>query len=377
MILLSIFKFYKNNMRKFLSVASGIALSVLLVYTFQMVVNSINTTAYTSNVEPRKYFSMIRPKDTYPDEYLINRIKAQPSVDKVLPFVYWTTAIQMTIGGGIGTDILQVKEKDMDLLMSIMKLKVIHGRKPIPGSHEIIMDNRVAANKHLKIGDMIGSWVSKEEYVHGSYKIVGLISGNSIVSFAPIEAAIIDYNMKFDYFYGGIILPKRGQLANVNKFLSTLPNNYEVITYDSCIKVINGLKDSISILTTGVSFMIMIIVSLFTGLMCYIFFYQRKNEFGLLWALGFTRQQVINKTILEISGINIIGFIAGILLSMGIGLLLNYGIYAPRGEMLYILSIDSLLKALSIPIFSILFSVIPIWRMLRKFDPIDIIEGVI
>lgn len=377
MNLTDVFKYYKNNMKKFISIAAGIALSVLLVYIFQMVVNSINSSAYTTIVEPRKYFSIVRQKDVNPDPVLINRIKAQPFVDKVLPFVYWTTNIQMTIGGVTSTDILQVGQNDMKYLMKRMGLKIIKGRLPVPGKHEILMHCRVAANKHLKIGDLIGSWVSKDEFVHGSYEVVGLIDGSPMVSFAPIETAEIDYNMYYDYMFGGIIIPKEGKLGALNSYLSTLPNAYQVITYDSSLKNVNTLKDSVGLLTTGVSFMIMIIVSLFTGLLCYIYFYQRRNEFGLLSALGFTRQQVINKTILEISGMNIIGFLSGFLISIMMGQLLKIFVYIPRGEELYMISVDCLLRALSIPIFGTLFSIIPIWRMLKRLDPIAIIEGVV
>ncbi|MCX8130490.1 MAG: ABC transporter permease [Clostridia bacterium] len=376
MIFTDVLKYYKSNMRRFIAIFATISLSVLLVYVFQMLINSLTSSVYLTQIEPRKHFSIVRQKELLPDEKLINDIKARDETEEVLPLVLWSTGLNMIIGGDTQSDIAMLKEKDMDYLLSVMGMKIFEGRKPAPGRHEILLHERVAANKKLKIGDQFGALNSKNEWMSGSYRVVGLVRGKPVMSFAPYETAFSDYKINYEYQFGAAIIPKKGMLETLNKYLDSLPNTYHVKTYNSSKENIESLTGNIDLLITILSIIVMIIASVCVGFLCYIYFYQRRNEFGLLWAIGFSRIQVVNRVFIEISGMNLAGLIAGIIISVVFGWILRIYIYLPGGQNLYLFSLDSIIKALCVPLFATLFSIIPIWRMLRKLDPVSIIEGV-
>ena len=373
---LSIIKYYLNNKKKFLSVFISIVLSTFLLYIVQMLINSVFLTTYNAFVEPQKYYSSITNKGSLLDEKVLKEIRSIEYVDKVIPWVFRYTNFYSNIGGNTGTKVFTVKHEDMLELMSDFKLTLKEGRLPEPGTKEIAIHYLLARNKKLKIGDKIGSNLDKEEIIQGERTIVGLIQGKSIVSFDSLETWLKDNQVSFEYMLGMIILPKDGQAQQLNRHLESLYlPGLEVRTFN----LINSQNirdtENIKIILTFISILVIVIVSFCTGFLCFIYFSQRRSEFGLLNAIGYSKQQVVNRAFGEISGINIIGFIAGITLSLLVGLLINLISYAPRGQILEVWDLNNIMKAACIPLFVTLFSIVPVWRMLKKLDPISIIEG--
>lgn len=328
-------------------------------------------------VKPREYYSIVRQGDFNLDMSIVDSIKAKDSVEQALPVVYWPTPVKLIIGGETPTDILQVRDEDMDLLLNRMGMKIVDGRKPAPGSHEILMNKFVASNKHLKVGDAFGSLINREDALYGSYTIVGLVEGGPTVSFVPLDTVVKDFNMKYEYMYGVLILPKAGQMEALNTYLDRLSSAYNIITYGPLREKADIYLGNIILAVDAFSIIVMIIVSICTGFLFYIYFFQRRNEFGLLNALGYSRQKMMNQAFLEIGIVNVSGLILGVLLSMLTGNLLNESFYMPMGQYLDLLDLNSAAGALCVPILSMVSSILPVWRMLRKIDPIGIIEGAV
>jgi ABC-type antimicrobial peptide transport system permease subunit len=371
---LSIFNYYRNNLKKLLTVFIAVSLSVFLLYILQMIIYSSFRTEYQAFVEPQKYYSIFIRNENYIEEELVESIKEQKSTDYIMPFLYFYTNITYTFGE-TGTRILSLNTEDMRLLMSAARLKLIQGRFPVPGSDEIILHKLVAKNKGLKVGDKIGSSLNRKEVFVGEHKIVGIIDGTPIISFNSLESWIQTYNLD-PYKYGLLVIPKKGRLDELNKYIDSLPyQGLEIRTLNSVTSQNTQSSSNIETLLTVINIIVITIVSLCVGFLCYIYFYQRRKEFGLLNAVGFTRQRIINRAFAEVSGINAAGFFAGILLALLCGLVLDILLFNPKGQLLVLWDFSYLTRVLCIPIFVSLFSVIPIWRMLKKLDPIAIIEG--
>lgn len=372
----SVIKFYINNRRRFLSVFTSITLSTILLYTVQMLINSTFITSYNTVVEPQKYYSSITNKGRLLDPKLVDKIKSIDSVENIIPWVFRFTNISCNIGGNTGTKVFTVKHDDMLTLMSRLKLTLKEGRLPETGTREIAIHYLLAKNKKLGIGDKIGSNIDKEEIIQGERTIVGLIDGKSIVSFDSLETWLKDNKVNFEYLMGMIILPKEGASQQLNRNLDSLHlPGLEIRTFNSVNAQNSRDTENIKIILTFISILVILIVSFCTGFLCYIYFSQRQSEFGLLNAIGYSKQQVVNRALVEISGMNVIGFTAGILLSMLAGKVIDLVSYAPRGLIFQLWSLNYLMKAACIPLFATLFSIVPVWRMLKRLDPICIIEG--
>jgi putative ABC transport system permease protein len=340
-----------------------------------MVIFSSFRIGYNTSLEPKKYFSTVSPKGEVLNQKIIASLADIKGVDRIIPCVFDSTNIHAGIGSNYSTSILSVGVNDITVMMELLHLKLISGSLPVSGS-EIVLHKQVAENKNLKVGDYIGRMVSKDETLPGYYRIVGLIDGKSIISFAPIDYYINTYRLPYEYIYGGIILPKNNSLEEMNLTLDSMdPADYRIDTLTVQMVWQKEYTAKITILITVINMFIILIVSSCIGFLCYIYFTQRRSEFGLLWALGFSRQQVINRAFAEVNGITIVGYLCGVLISLLIGVLLNYVYFIPIGDPLQIVNITYLFGAACSPIFVTLFSLIPIWRMLKRLDPISIIDG--
>lgn len=371
----SIYRFYIYNKRKFLSVFISVTLSVILLYTVQMIVLSSFRIGYNISVETRKYYSTISPKGEVLNSDIIAAISKADGVGSVIPCIFDSTNIVSGLGATYATSILSLENDEIPEIMKLMGLHLIEGKLP-SAKNEIILHKQVALNKRLKPGNYIGRLVSKKETLPGGYKIVGIIDGTPVISFASIDYYIRTYHLPYKYIYGGIILPKEDSLKKMNSALDRLaPADYQIDNLEAQNVWLKNYSMRISILISVIDLFIILIVSSCTGFLSYIFFSQRRSEFGLLWAIGYSRQQVINRFFMEINGINLIGFLSGSLISILIGILLNSVYFIPIGDPLRLFDMRYLFGAACSPVFAALFSMVPVWRMLKYMDPISIIDG--
>lgn len=373
---LSTIKFYLNNKRRFVPLFAALMLSTFLLYMVRMLLDSMFLTSYNAKVEPQRYYSSITSKGRVIDNDLLEEIKGLDGVDSVLPWVFRATNFYSNIGGNIGTKVFTMMHDDMLVMMDKLGLSLKEGRLPEPGSREIVLHYRIARNKNLKIGDKIGSNTDKEESLQGERILVGLLDGKSLVSFDSLETWMTDNHIDFAYRMGLIALPKPGMEAQVYQYFDSLHiTGMEVRTFDSIS--IQNERDTQNIKTvlTFMCLLIVIIVSLCAGFLCYIYFMQRRQEFGLLNAMGYSRQFILARCCREIGVLNLLGYTGGVVLSVAAGYLIDLLAYAPRGQILQIGNRDCFVTALSIPLFTILFGIIPIWRMLQRLEPVSVLEG--
>lgn len=367
---LSVVNYFNNNRKKFLSVFIAVSLSVFLIYTLQMLMSCMSDSIRSSYTEPKKYFSAVYSRNELLDGSLFGRFATNNDVERVIPCFTYSLSLNLNIGGGNATPLYVVRQADTEFLMEKMNLRLVKGKLPGPGTLEIVIHRYVAANRALKVGDVLSSTSANIDYLPCNFYVSGIIDGKSVVSFANL-------NSDQAPSYGLILVPKDGALASLNRFLDSLPpsNMYTISTYDSEKGSIDRSIDNTFMLTTLMSILILLIVSSCVGFLNYIYFYHRRNELGLLNAMGYSMQRIMTRAFGEIFLLNFSGYISGILLSFITGFFLNLLLFMPKGQPLGLFSFAFAVQAFSVPLFAVLFSIIPVWRMLKKLDPISIIEG--
>jgi ABC-type antimicrobial peptide transport system permease subunit len=106
----------------------------------------------------------------------------------------------------------------------------------------------------------------------------------------------------------------------------------------------------------------------------HIFFTKRKEEFGILNAIGRSRRWLVLRTMKETGGVVGAAWAIGAVLC-GIGLLgMQSLVYAPRGLTLDFLSLAPWLLTIPVPLAVALASLGTIGWMLSRLDPVAIIE---
>ncbi|MBP7176953.1 MAG: ABC transporter permease [Thermoclostridium sp.] len=373
---LSVFTYFLNNKKSVYAVFIAISLSVFLLYSLQIIINSTWMVSELAFVEPQKHYSSITPKGALLDTQMVESIREWDCVEKVIPWVFQYINFTIKVGGDTGTKVFTLYQDDMEEMITLLDLKLIEGSLPSPDKNEIAVHEQLARNKGLKIGDSIGSHVERDEALKGEYKIVGILDGKSIVSFASLEKWMKNNEVYDPFRFGIIILPKPERFEEMNLRLEYLPATDLDLRTLSLVRLRNQENArGLFIVLNLINLMVILIVSICVGFLTYIYMYQRRVEFGLLNAIGYTRQEVLSRSFKEIITLCFSGYAFGVLLSMISGIILYWTLFYPKGQGIRLWNLDYFLNTACIPLFATLFSIIPVWNMLTGLDPVTILEG--
>jgi ABC-type antimicrobial peptide transport system permease subunit len=120
--------------------------------------------------------------------------------------------------------------------------------------------------------------------------------------------------------------------------------------------------------------MIAVVAAVALATLNHIFFDQRREEFGILNAVGYSRRWLVLRTVKETSSAVGVAWIVGATLC-GIGLFgMQCLVYGPRGLTLDFFAPTPWLLTLPIPLAVILASVGTVAWMLSRLDPVAVVE---
>lgn len=377
---LSAYKHYISNKKRFLFIFVPVLLSTILIYTLQMLITSEFRTINRLYTEPQKYYISIAAKTKTINNEIINSVfDRKKDYERVFPWVAHYTYIDSLMESSVGSKVFTVRQEDMKWLIARMNLKIIKGRLPKAGSNEIILHKTVADNKELTIGDKIGGNLRKDEAIEGEKVIVGLIDGVSIVSFDSLEYWMDINHVQFDdYSTGIIIIPKENRVNSINSFIKTIdPQGLDIRTYDTVSLQSSNDSSRIKIIVTAISIMALIMITICAGFISYINISQRRSEFGILSAIGFTSHEIMKRVAVEILWVNMAALVIGIFISVFLGTFFNLFVFKPQGISLLLLRPEYMIKASCVPVFCCIFSLAPVWNTLTKLDTVAVIEGTV
>lgn len=379
----SALKYFTENKKKGLMTFLVLIFTVCAVALITTLINSIFDSVNETSMKLMENVSFVSytsdtitglPKDT------VDKLKSNTDIDKLIPvddFAY--TTITLAIGGNTSIPIDFSKKEDSEEVLKRIGDTVKEGRMPDTGAKEIAVHWKVMNNKGWKLGQTVGSEVNEEEYLNGKYKIVGILDGPSVMGFGGesynLEKWIKNGVVKKDVTLAYAVLPKAGKIDTVNKMLDGFDKKkLSVTTYSSLKKQLDKVLGGLSTTMLAIIIIVVFILSISIGTLMYLIYLQRSEEFGILSAMGYRRSFIRRLIIKEVVSLNLIGWVSGTLFSMGVIALLNCFIYFPKGTPMGLISLQSMLYTLIIPLMVVCFSLLPILTKLRKQDAITIIE---
>jgi hypothetical protein len=145
---------------------------------------------------------------------VVQKLKANEDIEKLIPADIGNTSITLSIGGNTSVPVAFMDKKDTQMLLDKMEDKVIEGRLPENNKSEVAVHWRILANKKLKVGDSIGSFKDKDEWLNGEYKIVGKLDGPSVlfVGSESFKLKQLKESKEVIKPTGYLILPKEGRM---------------------------------------------------------------------------------------------------------------------------------------------------------------------
>ncbi|MCP4548529.1 MAG: ABC transporter permease [bacterium] len=234
------------------------------------------------------------------------------------------------------------------------------------------------------MGDQVGQPVNENDTgIPTEMVVVGILSRPSSgrgesdlwLGFASYDY-LSSHEMYDSHAVHLLTIPNEGQKAAMDTWLreEVNPELVEAFTFE-WMKMNYRMLALVFLGIFGVvEIIIAIVAAVALAVLNYVFFAQRREEFGVLHAIGRSRPWLVLRTVRETA--STIG-LAWILSAVVCGIALagvQFGLYAPRGLSLNFFNPLPWLFTLPIPVAVIAASGGLVARMLRKLDPVAVIE---
>jgi ABC-type lipoprotein release transport system permease subunit len=331
--------------------------------------------------EPLRQIGIVTPlMSGEVDPGITSQLRSHPTVAEAIPAIELQIDVDVPpLGWPIS--IYGVTEQDLQLLLSLFDVQVQEGRLPRPNASEILLSEAIALNQELQVGDTIGYPVNGENpTIRTEMEVVGILSPNRSGDDLWLGFASYEYLSSHEAYAAHpvhmLTIPQEGQKTAMDAFLrdEVNPALIEAYTYDWMLNNYQMLVLILLAIVGIVELVIAIVAAVALAVLSYVFFAQRRDEFGVLHAIGHARRWLVWRTVRETgSTIGTAWLLSALVCILGLAGI-QYGLYSPRGLSLNFFSPVPWLFTLPIPVAVIAASGGMVARMLRKLDPVTIIE---
>lgn len=319
---------------------------------------------------------------------VVAKVEAHPAVDRVIPMAPRVTMLQASIPPFSSAEAspFGVYARDMAYLVDLYDLELVEGQLPRPGTNEMVIPEVLALNRDLHIGDVIGdpdrpaypgaSSLPVEFIVSGIFARSESVEVENGWGFISLEFLEQEELFSLPEVLPLIVVPKEGEKDTLDDWLESDMAGVEVSVLTHRQEISRIRLKAWQDMTSIAMIEVIIAVAAAVGLVVlnYIYSGQRQSEFGILYALGYGRRQLVSRLARETSFMTAVAWIlsaVGVLITM---LTMRYGIYEPRGLSFNFFNLTPWLYTLPIPLVVFIFTVGSTARTLSKLDPISIIE---
>jgi ABC-type lipoprotein release transport system permease subunit len=376
--------FYLRHFRRGIMLVMGMALMILGV-AFPVFLTSVVVDGMEPSFEYLRYVSKVSP-GTGPavDPGVAAQVRSHPAVARVIPAVPLALSVLVPPGSGTGVSVYGVAEDELPALMDLFGMRLVDGRLPRARSNEIVISEAVARNRGLRVGDTVGRPVQERNEVDlliaddipTEMVVSGLLSPDDLwLGFASFEY-LASHELTSSRPVHLLVLPAEGHEDELAAWLEESVDSAQsdVDTYSARRRQFRRLTQSMLLLFAAVESIIALVAAIAMAALNYIFFAQRREEFGILYAAGHSRSWLLLRTVKETGSAVIVAWLIGAAVCV-IGLVsAQAAIYEPRGLSLDLTTPIPWLFTLPIPLAVIVGGAGTIARTLAKLDPVSIIE---
>ncbi|MBC8102358.1 MAG: ABC transporter permease [Cytophagales bacterium] len=381
---LSAFTYFQRNPGKVLPMGFVIVLSVFLIASVATMVNSIDLTITTIYGYTKHYTYAIPQRVTQrvPEDQ-IAIIRKDPRTDRVMEASIFFTNIK-TVFGRFPFVVLGVTPENRDYLMKRVGTELLPGgRLPADGMPEAVLSEPLAANKKVKVGDMIAG-PNDEGGISGSpvpVRLVGILKGPIWIAFTSKSFC----DMTFITTPRSTVFTSKNPndlLALNNDLLPTMDkekgrlksSKVQLLSRQNLIYELRDSLSSMYLIMAVVNGMVIFVIALMSGMLSNIYFTQRIAEFAVLSAIGYQRSRLLQKVISETLVMTLVGWILGGIFTFLALSFMKGNIFEPRGLIIDPMDLFAYKYTIPIPISITLFAVTTIAVRLKQLDPVSIIE---
>jgi hypothetical protein len=377
---LSPWTFYLRHRRRGILILLGTSLTVLGI-AFPVFLLSAMFSAIVPTFDYLQHVSMISPIHSELDPGIVSQVKGHPLVARTVPAVGLGMQMVMPPGGTTDVRIHGVTQADLAVLLDSFGLYVQEGRLLQPRSNEIVISAAIAANRDLAVGDLIGGESENgdrliEDDMPTEMVVVGLLAPDRPwVGLASYEF-LLSHELTSSRGSHLLILPQEDRKQALDSWLeaSVDPTQTQIVTHGTEEREYREATTSLMLTFALLECMIAAVAAIALATLNHVFFTQRREEYGVLNAVGLSKPWLVLRTLKEAGSVVGIAWVAGAVLC-GIGLIcMQRLVYAPRGLPLDLFSPVPWLLTLPLPIAVLAASAGTIAWMLSRLNPVAIIE---
>jgi ABC-type lipoprotein release transport system permease subunit len=218
----------------------------------------------------------------------------------------------------------------LQTLVNLYGVQVKEGRLPRPHASEVVLSEALALNRDLHVGDKIGQLANEDAPdMPTEMVVVGILSRPSQgrgdndlwLGFASYEY-LTSHELYASHPIHLLVVPNEGQKAEMDAWLreEVNPELVEAYTFE-WMRTNYRLLVLIFLAVFGVvEVVIAIVAAVALAMLSYVFFAQRREEFGVLHAIGRSQPWLVLRTVRETAGTVGIAWLLSALVC-GIGLI--------------------------------------------------------
>ncbi len=380
---LSPWVFYLRHRRRGLALAATMALMVLGVAFPALLFTPI---AFTNQVlyEHLRYVSVVSPRlGSALDPAVVAQIRTHPAVARTIPTLGTGLMIGLPPLSQNTINVYGVSLDDLGNLLDLYGLQVEEGRLPEPRANEIVVTRAIVMNRRLRVGDRVGRPVYEADYaLPTEMVVVGILSpspaspeGDPWIGFASLEY-LSSHEVYADQPARLILIPAEGRKAELDAWLEEQLASDEtaVRTYRAWLEDLREMTRIMLWTFGGIEGVVTIVASVALAVLGYVFFSQRRDEFGVLHAIGHSRRCLVRRTVGETVSVVAVAWLIGAVVCLATLVYMRSALFVPRGTTLNLFQPGSWLLTLPVPLSVIAVSTGLVVWMLSRLDPVSIIE---
>lgn len=382
---LSSLTFYLRHRRRGIILVLSMALMILGV-ALPVFVLTASVDALRPGYQHLRYFGRVSPAvGDFVDPGVAAQIRGHTVVERVIPTISMWLQVLAPPGGGGSVNIYGVSEADLPVLMDTLGEQLVEGRMPRARSNEIVISQAAAMNRGLRVGDSVGQPVLERngeenplisDGIPIEMVIVGLLSRDDVwLGFASLEY-LESHELTAFRGTGLLVVPAEGRGTELDTWLeeNVASAQTNVTTYSSKQREFQMVTRSLFVLCALVEGLIAVVAAIALAALNHIFFAQRQDEFGILYAIGRSQPWLVFRTVKETGSVVGLAWLVGAVMCL-LGLIgFQALVYTPRGLNLDLFNLVPWMFTLPIPLIVVLVGAGTIARTLRRLDPVAIVE---
>ena len=367
--------FLRRNAGKTLPLIAVISLAVMLVQSIIALINSIPLSIQTIYRYTDRFLGVSPRLDPTLTPVFVKELTTKPPVEIERVILCRGSGAQVkSIVGKWPFAVMGFEKDDLEYYLRREDYTGITGRRPVDGKPEMMVSTPVAKNLHVNIGDIILKPDDSDNFSRRPVKLVGIINCDRwlMVSnkqyFAETQPIPIDFAL--------IFTKDRAKQQTYDKWAKTKMKGKfaQLFAYSEIEKDSKEMFAVLYKIIDAVIGILVLVISIMMGMLMNIYQSQRLVEFGLLQAIGHTKNQLFKRVLLESVIVIIGGWFFGLLAARGLLVFLKGSLMDPQGFALDIGDAMAIAYTIPVPIAILVIAFGTIWLRFRKFDPVAVVE---